>query len=85
MTILLKKTGLIDQLADEEMEVLGVIMAVKLALYDYNETLNQPMVAMMMQMRKPKLIETILGEDSDAIQEARDLYKKIEKEGKSEK
>ena len=80
-----QKTDLIDQLADEEMDVEGLIIEVELSLYDYSERFKASGAKRLLQMIKPKLIEAILEGNSEAIQEAQDIYKKIEKEDKSEK
>jgi hypothetical protein len=60
---------IVNQLADQQKEALGVALRVELALYDYNEYLKQPMLATIMNMRKPEIIKTILQDSPDALAE----------------
>ena len=75
----IEKTDLIATLADQEKEALGVITAVELAFCDYKAKMQNPMIEMMMQMRKPELIETILNDYPEAIKEAQGFLAEIEK------
>ena len=45
---------------EQEKYPAGVAHSVELALFDYAEILNNPMMSRMMQMNKPKIIEAIL-------------------------
>ncbi len=73
---LVEKTNLVDQLAGQEKEVLGVIVAVEQALLDY--AVKQPTIAFVTQKRKPRLIEIILQDaPKEAIEEAQDLLRQI--------
>ena len=74
----IEKTEIVRDLADQEKEVLGVVLSVQLSLYDYAQSLKQSMGAKMMEKRKSQLIETILEGNSEAIKEAQDILKKIE-------
>jgi len=73
----LEKTK-IKELAGRDLYPLGVAIAVETALYDYNENLKQPMMARMMQLRKPQLLEVLLEDDPAALQELADagIYQK---------
>ena len=77
-----EKTKIIDMLADQEKEVMGVIIAVELSLADYAEYLKQPMMVRMMEMLKPQLIKAILEGNDEAIKEASDLQKEIAEQSK---
>lgn len=68
----IEKTDIVKNLAGQQKEALGVNMAVELALYDYNKYLENPMMARIMQMRKPQLIETLLQDSPDAVKELKD-------------
>ena len=68
----IEKTDIVKNLAGQQKEALGVSMAVELALYDYNQYLKNPMMATMMQMRKPQLIGTLLQDSPDAVKELKD-------------
>ncbi len=76
---LIKTTEIISDLADQEKEVIVVIMAVELALDDYNTGPQERMTMKMMKKQKIQLIEAILEGNSEAIQEAYDFLKEIEK------
>lgn len=72
----IEKTKIVSQLAGQEKEALGVAIAVECALYDYNEYLTQSMpdkqsrmMATLMNMRKPQIIEAILQDSPDALAE----------------
>ena len=67
-----EKTNIVKNLADEELYALGVAGEVETALYDYNENLQQPMIARMMQMRKPQLLEVLLADYPAALQKLAD-------------
>lgn len=67
----MEKTRIVQQLAGQQKEALGVAMAVELALYDYCQSLP-PMMQSLMTMRKPQLIEALLEGQSAAIQELKD-------------
>lgn len=69
----IEKTNIVKNLAGQQKEALGVSTAVELALYDYNQYLKNPVMATMMQMRKPQLIEALLQDSPDAIKELKDL------------
>jgi len=69
----IEKTKIIKQLANQEKAPLGVVMAVELALYDYNQDLGNPMMATLMQMRKPQIIKLILKDFEEAIKELEKL------------
>jgi len=56
----LEKTKLDEKLSGKKLHPLGVSLSVELALYDYAQDLNNPMMAMLMQKRKPQLFEIIL-------------------------
>lgn len=64
-----EKTKIGETLGDQEKYPLGVAMAVELALYDYNEYLNNPVMAITMQMRKPAIMQCILKDHPSAITE----------------
>jgi hypothetical protein len=63
-----EKTKIDKTLGDQERYPTGVSLAVELALYDYNEYLKQPMMANLMQMRKPEIITAILQDHPEAIE-----------------
>ena len=73
-----EKTDIVKNLADRDLYPLGVAVSVETALYDYSEYLKQPMMARMMQMRKPQLLEVLLKDHPAALQELADegVYKK---------
>jgi hypothetical protein len=63
-----EKTKIDTELANKELYPMGVAVAVEAHLYDYNEYIwKQPMIAIMMQMRKPEIIEILLKDHPDAI------------------
>ena len=64
-----EKTKIDTDLANKELYPMGVAVAVETHLYDYNEYLKQPMMAAMMQMRKPEIIEILLKDHPNAIQQ----------------
>lgn len=69
----MEKTTIVKSLAGKEREALGVAMAVETALYDYNEYLKNPMMATMMQMSKPLIIQAILKDSPEAIEELKEV------------
>ncbi len=75
----MEKTDIVKQLAGQKKEVMGVIMAVELSLYDYHNNLKNPMMSTMMAMRKPQLIETLLQDNPSAVKEAHGLLEEISK------
>ena len=66
-----EKTQIVNQLANQELEVLGVMVAVDLALSDYHENLNNPTMAASMEMNKPVLLNLILKDSPKALEELR--------------
>ena len=64
-----EKTQIDKTLGSQVKAPLGVAMAVELALYDYDQYIQNPMTDALMQMLKPQLIETILEEHPKAIEE----------------
>lgn len=63
-----EKTKIDKQLGGQERYPLGVGVAVECALYDYNEYLENPQMAFMMQMNKPTIIKAILQDHPQAIE-----------------
>lgn len=76
-THFIEKTSIVKDLAGQQKEVLGVATSVDLALYDYSENLKNPMMARMMEMRKPQLLQALLQDHPAALKELADrgLYK----------
>ena len=62
-----EKTTLVKDLANQEKHPCGVVMAVELALYDYNEYLNNPIMENLMHMRKPELVKALLQDHPEAM------------------
>lgn len=65
----MEKTAIHKKLADKSIYPAGVNLTVELALYDYAENLKNPMIASLMRMRKPQLMEIILKDSPAAIEE----------------
>ncbi|MEX0940302.1 MAG: hypothetical protein WDZ41_03005 [Candidatus Babeliales bacterium] len=69
----IEKTNIVEELADKTFESVGVALKIELALHDYNENLQQPMMSIMMQMRKPEIFEIVLKDSPEAIEELKKL------------
>lgn len=66
-----EKTQIAEKLGGQKKVPMGVAVAVELALHDYAQNLQNPMIAFMMQMRKPELLEILLQDFPDALTELR--------------
>ena len=65
-----EKTGIIEQLANEKKHPMGVVMALELCLYDYNEYMaQQPMIGRMMQINKPIILQALLKDHPEALEQ----------------
>ena len=81
-----EKTSIVKQLADRELEALGVANALELSLYDYDEILKKGMPAqqarmlqVQMQMNKPILLKALLEHSPEALKELeeKNIYEPI--------
>ena len=80
----IEKTNLVSNLANRELESIGVAVAVETSLYDYNENLGQGLPAHMarmmqvqMQLNKPILLRSLLEDYPEALTDLQQqgLYK----------
>ena len=62
-----EKTRIDKQLGGQQKHPLGVVTAVELALYDYDQCVQNKMVAVQMQMFKPMIVKAFLQEHPQAI------------------
>ena len=81
----MEKTGIVQRIAGRDLYPGGVVMAVELALADYDENLKKGMPAAMarqmsviMQMRKSQLLDAILGDIPGASQAVNEFYKEMQ-------
>lgn len=65
----MEKTKIDKDLGGRQLYPLGVANAVETALYDYDQYLKQPQIAVLMQTRKPQIIEIILQDHPEAIKD----------------
>ena len=76
-----EKTKIADNLADRELEALGVAITVETSLYDYNENLKKGGLSeqqlrknqMIMKMTKPMLFKALLQDSPEALDELKQL------------
>jgi hypothetical protein len=74
-----EKSKIGESLGGKELHPLGVALTVELKLHDYSQLLKEsPIMATLMQMRKPELLKCILTDFPEAITELEEL-KLIEK------
>jgi hypothetical protein len=64
----LEKTKLHRVLGNQEKYPLGVAVETELALYDYNEYMQDQIIAVQMQMHKPLILEALLQDHPEAIE-----------------
>lgn len=64
-----EKTEIDEKLGGQTKEALGVAVVVELALYDYNELTQNPMMEVIMQEGKNKLFEALLQDEPKALEE----------------
>lgn len=68
----------IEDIVDDELVAFGVAVRLEQKLWDYNEYMQhgrqggQNMIAVMMQMRKNKILEILLQNDQQALEELKD-------------
>jgi len=68
-----EKTKIINQLANQKKALLGVALAVELALYDFSEYIKNPIISMLMNMRKDDILQLLLQDIPGA-------YEKLQKQ-----
>jgi hypothetical protein len=81
----MEKTGIVQRIAGQELHPGGVVLAVELALHDYDEVLKKGMPAAMarqmsflMQMRKSQLLDAILQDIPEASRTVDDFYNQVQ-------
>jgi hypothetical protein len=67
------------KLGNKELYPLGVAVAVETHVYDYAESLKNPMIQSLMEMRKEQLIECILQDSPKGLEELRKQLKGTKK------
>ena len=65
----LEKTRIDKELGDQELHPMGVVLSVELSLYNYAQSLKNPLMETLMQMRKPDIVKAILQDSPQAISE----------------
>jgi hypothetical protein len=68
-----QKTTIVEDLADQNKDALGVAVAVESALDDYSEKVKNPMLTNTVGMQKSLIIKTLLQDYPEALKELVEL------------
>jgi hypothetical protein len=62
-----EKTEIDKELGNQKLYPSGVVLAVEQALYDYDKYMKMPAANVLMQRRKPQILEALLQDHPEAI------------------